>query len=97
MNEVNFVKKHGFVKTKEIIEMYNNGELKDCCFDIGLIFNLDCEYMDQCVYWLKPFVEAYELVKSHGGLETAQQEAHKDCFAYNKELLAACYLVNQCS
>ena len=23
MNEVNFVKKHGFVKTKEIIEMYN--------------------------------------------------------------------------
>lgn len=42
-------------------------------------------------------VEANDLVKSHGGLEAARQHAHKDCFTYNKELLAACYLVGQCS
>lgn len=46
---------------------------------------------------LNSIIAANALVKSYGGLEAAQQEAHKDCFAYNKELLAACYLVNQCS
>ena len=46
---------------------------------------------------LNGIIAANALVKSHGGLEAARQEAHKDCFAYNKELLAACYLVNQCS
>ena len=46
---------------------------------------------------LNSIIAANALVKSYGGLEAARQEAHKDCFAYDKELLAACYLVNQCS
>ena len=46
---------------------------------------------------LNGIIAAHALVKSYGGLEAARQEAHKDCFDYNKELLAACYLVNQCS
>lgn len=46
---------------------------------------------------LNIIIAAHALVKSYGGLEAARQEAHKDCFAYDKELLAACYLVNQCS
>lgn len=46
---------------------------------------------------LNGIITANALVKYHGGLEAARKEAHKDCFAYNKELLAACYLVNQCS
>ena len=49
-------------------------------------------YKDLC-----EVIAANDLVKSNGGLEAARQEAHKDCFAYNKELLAACYLVGQCS
>ena len=46
---------------------------------------------------LNSIIAANALVKSYGGLETARQEAYRDCFAYDKELLAACYLVNQCS
>lgn len=42
---------------------------------------------------LQNLVNAYELVESYGGLASARKEAHKDCFEFNRPLLAACYLV----
>jgi hypothetical protein len=44
---------------------------------------------------LKTLVEAWELVESYGGINGARKEAHKDCFAYPKELLKAINLVEQ--
>lgn len=95
MKPLTFINKYGLNKAIKIV----NGRGKNINYmwwnfnfetDTGMHDTVSIDDLDVAV-------KAQTLVKSYGGLETARQEAHKDCFAYNKELLAACYLVNQCS
>ena len=95
MKPLAFINKYGLSKAIKIVKgrgknidymWYNyNFETESGMYDKISIDDLDIA------------VKAHILIKSYGGLESARQEAHKDCFAYNKELLAACYLVGQCS
>lgn len=95
MKPLAFINKYGLSKAIKIVKgrgknidymWYNyNFETESGMYDKISIDDLDIA------------VKAHILVESYGGLEAARQEAHKDCFAYDKELLAACYLVNQCS
>lgn len=97
MNVVWFINKFGWSVASDLWE----GTFDIYANDLQIINGNVCSYSDTtyifCLTELKKYLDAYALVKSYGGLEAARQEAHKDCFVYNKELLAACYLVGQCS
>ena len=97
MNVVGFINKFGWSGASDLWE----GAFDIYANDLQILNGNVCSYSDTtylfCLTELKQYLNAYDLVESHGGLETARQEAHKDCFVYNKELLAGCYLVNQCS
>lgn len=44
---------------------------------------------------VREYLEAYALVQSHGGLNNARKEAHKNCFSYDNQLMKACYLMRE--
>lgn len=95
MKPLTFINKYGLSKAIKIVK----GRGKNIDY-MWYNYNFETEsgmYDKISIDDLDKAVKAHILVESHGGLEAARQEAHKDCFAYDKELLAACYLVNQCS
>ena len=97
MNAVGFINKFGWLGASDLWE----GDFDLFSNDTQVLNGMVCSYSSTTYLFslleLKQYLDAFSLVESYGGLEAARQEAHKDCFVYNKELLAACYLVNQCS
>ena len=77
MNAIDFIQKFGWDKTKEIVSSYDNLGMTNCCFDISVATGGEFEYMDQCVSWLRPYVDSYELVQSYGGLDCSTKECIK--------------------
>lgn len=97
MNAVGFINKYGCSGASDLWE----GAFDLFSNDLKILNGMVCSYSSTTYIFslleIKQYLDAFSLVESHGGLEATRQEAHKDCFAYNKELFAACYLVGQCS
>ena len=89
MNVVWFISKFGWSSASDLWE----GAFDLFSNDLQILNGMVCSYSGTTYLFslleLKQYLNAYDTVESHGGLEAARQEAHKDCFAYNKELLSS--------
>lgn len=79
-----FIKKYGWCEAKKRLQFYDK--------TYPNVSRLQQE--------LKPYVDAYDLVESYGGIDEAPYEVYletgDDCY-YNKELEEAIKLVEECS
>lgn len=79
------------MKATEFVKKYGWGDAREYLAGATIFDNHLMVFTD--INDLQNLVNAYELVESYGGLASARKEAHKDCFEFNRPLLAACYLV----
>lgn len=79
MNAQQFIKEYGLKQARDVVSASANALVQ--CKDDSTFHVND----------LKRLVESVDLVNSFGGLQGIRSEAHKDCFAFekNKPLLRA--------
>jgi len=98
MKATQFIKDHGLERAREVVEgapehslFYDLERNKHVSAESTSIAMAFLKNRFQPIEDLKRLVESVDLVNSLGGLQGARKEAHRDCFAFekNKTLLRA--------
>ena len=85
MKAIEFIKKFGWIDASHKNVWFHFGCSSERSFESIHGFRI--------IEDLKPYIDAWELVQKHGGLNGARKVAHKNCFNRDVNILKAISLV----